>query len=196
MTPEERRVQGELRQAGLGYEPSKVASLRRWRDSRSISVLHNALRSAQLSKILFYSVVILAAGGLLDTVAAVQAGFLPIWGTEICKKQQAMWKTLLNTPIHSDTFGPLPDKHRPIYLKSGQPCIDFTRQGAANRFRHGRDGDTGWMFTRQVDIIKAKNPLAFCLEMTDNSINIHNGSEVDEVIESLSRNYVVHYDLI
>ena len=32
--------------------------------------------------------------------------------------------------------------------------------------------------------------------MTDNSINIHNGSEVDEVIESLSRNYVVHYDLI
>ena len=150
-----------MRQAGLGYEPSKVAELRNWRESRSVTKLHNALRRAQLSKILFFSVVVLAAGGLLDTVAAVTAGFLPIWGTECCPKQQALWRNLFNTPIHSDTFGPLPDKHRPIYLKSGQPCLDYTRQGAANRFRHGRDGDTGWMFTRQVDIIRDKNPLAF-----------------------------------
>ena len=35
-----------------------------------------------------YSVAILCAGGLLDTLGAVRAGFLPIWDTEKCKKTE------------------------------------------------------------------------------------------------------------
>ena len=57
-----------------------------------------------LAKICLFSFVIFAAGGLLDTVAAMRSGFFSIWGTELCEKQRAMWKTLTNTPIYPDTL--------------------------------------------------------------------------------------------
>ncbi len=49
-----------------------------------------------------YSVAVLGSGGLLDTIAAVRAGFIPVWGTEICPKQQRLWYELTssqNNPV-------------------------------------------------------------------------------------------------
>ena len=173
------------------------AKLQEWRDRVPISTLMKFKQVKTIAKICLFSCVILAAGGLLDTVAAMRSGFFPIWGTELCEKQRAMWKTLTNTPIYPDTFGNLPNSYRPTYIKSGQPCPDYTINGVNNRpYSHGRDGDTGWMFTSQVEVIKRQNPRAFCLEMTSNAINVHGGSEVDEVITSLCDKFVVYYDLL
>ena len=120
------------------------AKLQEWRDRVPISTLMKFKQVKTLAKICLFSCVILAAGGLLDTVAAMRSGFFPIWGTELCEKQRAMWKTLTNTPIYPDTFGNLPNSYRPTYIKSGQPCPDYTRNGVNNRpYGHGRDGDTG-----------------------------------------------------
>jgi len=59
------------------------------------------------------TVAVLAAGGCIDTIAAIKAGF------------------------------------KPDFLSSGQPCIDYSYSGS----EQGSEGDTGWMFTKQVNII-------------------------------------------
>ena len=42
-----------------------------------------------------YSVAILACGDLLDTLAAIRAGLLPIWGSDTCSLSQKLWKDLV-----------------------------------------------------------------------------------------------------
>ena len=73
-----------------------------------------------------YSVAILASDGLLDTLAAVRAGLMPIWASEIDRKQQQMWKDRVGTECYGDAFkldcGSL---RRPMLLKSGFPCPDY-----------------------------------------------------------------------
>ena len=59
-------------------DSSMKRSLERWRNSFSMrDAMYRCMTIAT------FSVAILCAGGLLDTVAAVRAGFLPVWGTEI-----------------------------------------------------------------------------------------------------------------
>ena len=52
------------------------------------------------------------------------------------------------------------------------------------------------MFVEQAKVILARDPKAFCLEMTDNAIDIHQGKEIDSVINQLSKNYTVHYNIL
>ena len=145
---------------------------------------------------LSYSVAVLGSGGLLDAIAAVRSGFVPVWGTEICPKQASMWKSLFNCVNYPDTFKDIPnDPFSPIYLKSGTPCPNYTEEGAAGAGGKGEHGTTGWMFVAQGSLILQLKPKSFCLEMTDNAININNGAEVDKLIAELSGEYYIHYSL-
>ena len=60
----------------------------------------------------------------------------------------------------------------------------------------GASGSTGWMFVEQGSVILNLKPLSFCLEMTDNAIWIHEGSEVNQLISMLQNEYILHYNLI
>ena len=90
-----------------------------------------------------YSVAVLGSGGLLDTIAAIRAGFIPVWGTETCPKQQRWWNRLTSAPNYTDTFKDIPkDVYRPFYLKSGQPCPNYTAEGSAGTDGGGANGST------------------------------------------------------
>ena len=61
------------------YSCSGVAEeLRDWREAFTIDMAKTLCRHSTKDR---YSVAILAAGGLLDTLAAIRAGLLPIWGS-------------------------------------------------------------------------------------------------------------------
>ena len=131
-----------------------------------------------------YSVAVLGSGGMLDTIAAIRAGFIPVWGTETCPKQQRWWHKLTSAPNYPDTFKDIPeDAYRPFYLKSGQPCPNYTCEGSAGVEGCGASGTTGWMFVEQGSVIMNLKPLSFCIEMTDNAVWVHEGYEVNELIE-------------
>ena len=51
-----------------------------------------------------YTLGTLASGGCIDTIAAINTGLLPIWGTEVCERKRALWRRLTRSPdmgIHS-----------------------------------------------------------------------------------------------
>ena len=103
--------------------------LQRWRNGFNMA---DAIKFCRC--VATYSVAILCAGGLLDTLGAVRAGFLPIWGTETCEKQRKLWDTITGAPMYPDTFIDIPSNAKiPIYMKSGRPCPDYTFRGPASR---------------------------------------------------------------
>ena len=163
-----------------------------WRNACSMAEISDRLESQE-----GYSVAVLGSGGLLDTIAAVRAGFIPVWGTEVCPKQQRLWCELTSSPNYPDTFKDIPaNAYRPFYLKSGQPCPNYTCEGSAGVEGCGSSGSTGWMFVEQGSVILNLKPLSFCLEMTDNAIWIHKGHEVNQLINKLQSEYILHYNLI
>jgi site-specific DNA-cytosine methylase len=134
------------------------------------------------------TVAVLAAGGCIDTITAIKAGYTPIWATEICPIRRRMWEELTGTTCHGDTFSQDYSKlQRPDYLTSGQPCPDYSRSGS----RAGEAGETGWMFTAQTQVIQLTRPKAFRLEMSDTAEEVNNGREVNQVITELASSYVI-----
>ena len=104
-----------------------------------------------------------------------------------------MFEDLSGAKCLGDTFGAeVAQAKRPRYLKSGQPCTNYTRAGD----ELGQDGETGWMFVKQTEVIIKLQPWAFCLEISDNAININGGKEVKQVKAKLSAQYVVKCKLI
>ena len=98
-----------------------------WRNACSMAEISDRLESQE-----GYSVAVLGSGGLLDTIAAVRAGFIPVWGTEVCPKQQRLWCNLTSSPNYPNTFRDIPpNAYRPFYLKSRQPCPNYTCEGSA-----------------------------------------------------------------
>ena len=78
-------------------------------------------------------------------------------------------------------------------LVSGQNCEDYAASGPVNSGKPcGAQGETGWMFVKQVDPILTLRPKAFMLEMTSNAVNVNEGREVREVCSRLSEHYYVH----
>ena len=135
------------------------------------------------------TVAILSSGGLLDTMAAIRSGFSPIWGTEIDSRKQNMWETLTGNQSLGDTFQlTYSELCRPNYLKSGQTCTDYSSSGS----QMGAEGETGWMFISQCDLILDIKPDALCLEMVANAIQVNKGFEVNTVVEMLSEHYVLY----
>ena len=164
--------------------------LHEWRSLLTIDMAKKLCRSSKIEK---YSVAILASGGLLDTLAAVRAGLMPIWASEIDRKQQQMWKDLVGTECYGDAFkldcGSL---RRPMILKSGFPCPDYCRLGS----RKGGRGETGMLYVQQADLILKIQPMVAILEQTANAIDINNGTEVKSLMDQLSQMYTIHYKIV
>ena len=97
-------------------------------------------------------------------MAAIRTGFTPRWGTEIDPHMSAMWEELTGTPCLGDTFKQdFTAQRRVVYLKSGQPCMDFSSCHAGGA-PPGSDDKTGWQFVAQVNQInqiKTVRPHAF-----------------------------------
>ena len=160
-----------------------------WRNELSIKSIKNIARHP----ITDITIAILATGGCIDAIAAIKAGFKPIWATEICPIRQSMWEDLTGTPCHGDTFKQDYTKlQRPNYLTSGQPCIDYSRSGS----QQGDEGETGWMYTAQTQVIMQLQPSAIRLEISDNAIRVHGGREVTKVTDTLKQQYIITADII
>ena len=140
-----------------------------------------------------FSMAVLCSGGCLDTIAGIRAGFQAKWSTEVSTAQAKMFEDLTGGICHGDTFGKAVDKaDRVSYMKSGQPCTDYSRAGTAT----GSNGKTGWMFVAQVDVIMKALPWAVCLEISDYATEVNNGDEVVAVKTALEEAYVVYVKLI
>ena len=143
------------------------AELKAWRNSFGIKQAKAWLQDRSRDK--EWTVAVLGSGGCLDTLAAIRSGFTPIWSSETNPAQARMFEDLTGAKCLGDTFGAeVAQAKRPRYLKSGPPCTDYTRAGD----ELGQDGETGWMFVEQTKVIVTLQPWAFCLEISDNAVNV------------------------
>ena len=160
-----------------------------WRNQFNIQNIKNKARQTQSN----ITIAILATGGCIDAIAAIKAGFKPLWATEICPLRQSMWQDLTGTTCYGDTFKQdYTQIMKPDYLTSGQPCIDYSRSGSQT----GDKGETGWMFTEQTRVIMQIQPLAIRLEISDQAIKVHQGKEVMQVMNILKQCYVITAEII
>ena len=160
-----------------------------WRDQFSMDDYKNMARNKNNKM----TMAALASGGLICTMAAMRAGWRPIWGTEICSKQKQMWENLTGTSCLGDTFTvDYSVVESPMLLTSGQPCPDYTKPSS----QQGGGGTTGWMFVKQTEVILKLMPMAIRLEMTNNAMEVNDAAEVKEVIKSLSKYYTIKYEIL
>lgn len=132
---------------------------------------------------------ILCSGGCLDTLAAIRAGFTPKWSSEVCPEQARMFEDLTGGVCLGDTFGLAVKSAQWVhYWKSGQPCPNYACSGDLT----GEQGETGWMFVKQTEVILEHLPWAFCLEISDNAPFVNGGAEVTKVRERLAVRYVIY----
>ena len=123
---------------------------RNWRNQFSVQHAKERCRKVRPS----YSCAVLSSGGLLCTLAAIRCGFVPRYGTEIEPKMSKMWSDVTLTPCLGDTFeAKFEEMQSVIYLKSGQPCVDFS-SSHKGRDPPGVHGDTGWQYVAQANVIK------------------------------------------
>jgi hypothetical protein len=135
----------------------------------------------------------LCSGGCLDTIASMRVGFKPIWASEIDRAQARMYKDLTGYECLGDTFGTaVKNAVRVHYIKSGQPCTNWARSGKGD----GIQGETGWMFVKQTEVILNKMPQAFRLEISDNALNVDKGKAVKLVTQQLEAKYALYQRLI
>ena len=174
------------------FQEDLKAELCRWRNSFNVSdarVEAHSSKQKSKSNSSIFTVGEFCSGGCLDTLAAIRAGFNPIWSSEIDANQARMYEDLTGGKCLGDTFGTeVAEAPRVHYLKSGQPCTNWSTAGN----EEGENGDTGWMFVKQVDEILEKRPWAFRLEVQINALNINGGAAVERVTTLLGQKYVIH----
>jgi len=123
--------------------------LAEWRDAYTIAQAQREQARNKNNEEAF-TVAELSSGGCLDTIAAIRAGFGCKWSSEIDQAQARMYEELTGGECLGDTFGRKVEKaERVHYMKSGQPCINWSRSGNGE----GEDGETGWMFVEQTRVI-------------------------------------------
>ena len=91
-----------------------------------------------------------------------------------------MWTEMTCSPALGDTFA-LEYKSlvRPVYVKSGQTCTDYTSPHAATGAPIGAEGSTGQDYVEQYKYFERVQPLSFTLEMVSNALYTNNGAEVE-----------------
>ena len=70
--------------------------------------------------------------------------------------------------------------------------MDYSLSGS----RTGSQGDTGWMFKQQTEVLLTVHPDIFVLEMVANAVNINDGYEVQYGIDKMSRQYHVKHETL
>ena len=175
----------------INYSNEGVANeLATWREELTIDKAKALCRQSNEDK---YSVAILASGGLLDTLAAIRAGLIPIWGSETCTIKQKLWKDLVGTECYGEAFRlDYSTLRQPRVLKTGFPCLDYS--GLGNK--QGTRGETGWMYVRQAELILRISPDVAIIEQTDGVLKVDGGAAVDNLINKLSVDYTVHHAVL
>ena len=165
---------------------SVAEELASWREQLTICKAKQMCRNSTQDKC---SVAVIATGGLLDTLAAIRSGLMPIWGCDIEPIAQRMWADLVGSKCYGDMLTlPAESLRRPAVLKTGLPCLDCTALGS----KAGEKGKTGHLYVKQAEIIKRISPDAVIIEQSGNAPNINNGAEVKELIKQLKEQYCVH----
>lgn len=158
--------------------------LANWREQLNITKAKRLCRNSTEDK---YSVAILACGGMLDTLAAIRAGLMPIWGSDTNEISRQMWANLVGNKCYGDAFGiNYKTIRRPTILKTGFPCTDYTKIGS----NQGIEGENGWQYVKQSKIIKQISPDIAVIEQTD-SVTEYPG-EVKLLTDDLSTDYIIH----
>ena len=169
--------------------------LTKWRREYTIQMAksQNRARQVNTNDTQDWTVGILCSGGCLDTITAIRTGFRVIWGSEINVEQTKMFEDLTGAKCLGDTFGSAVASAESVkYLKSGQPCVNYARSGNGK----GEEGDTGWMFVKQAEVILKVSPWCFCIEISDNATNVNGGSEVKKLKAMLGVKYVIRTALL
>ena len=127
-------------------------------------------------------------GGMLDTYAAIKAGFRPAWGTEIDERKRSLWRKLTRTRDLGSTWNVnWEDQLLVDLLITGQPCTNYS----SSDYKLGESGDTGYMYVKQSEPILKIQPNTFCLEMVANVKNIDSGEATQKLKDALEHNYVI-----
>ena len=139
------------------------------------------------------TVAILGAGAGLCTYSAVRAGFRPIYAAEVEEDRNQILRELYNLQCIGDAFkADYSSLERPMYLTTSMPCIDYSRSGP----KLGQYGDTGWMFTEQVNIILSIKATAIRLEISDYIWQVNEGEEIKYVLNELRKLYIVKHTVL
>ena len=141
-----------------------------------------------------FTVAELAVGGCLSALSSLRCGFRHIFTTETDPHKTEMAELLTRAPCIGDTFAHDFKQLRAryghcSYLKSGQPCVDYSSPGPQTG--RGKDCRTGWMYTAQGQCILELEPDVVCLEQVAHIMKVDQ-SAVKEIIEKLETVYVVH----
>jgi site-specific DNA-cytosine methylase len=164
--------------------------LANWREQLTITRAKHLCRHSENDK---YSVAVLASGGLLDTLAAIRAGLLPIWGSDNNQVMRRLWTDLVGMQCNGDAFQlDLDTLRRPKVLKTGFPCLDYTSLG----HKQGTNGDTGYMYVEQARLILRLSPDVAIIEQTDGVLEIDDGRAARDLITRLTEQYYVHYQTV
>jgi site-specific DNA-cytosine methylase len=166
------------------------AELKNWRQGISIRSIKSQIANGKQDS---YSLGVLASGGMLDTIAAVRAGFHPIWGSEIDTDMKAMWEDMTNTSSVGDMANvDFENLRRPVVMISGTPCVSYSSLGN----RQGGSDPRGALYIKQGYIIDAVQPDAAIIEQTANVVEINDAKEVKELCNILGNRYYVHTALV
>lgn len=106
---------------------------------------------------------------------------------------QMLWQDLTGNKCYGDAFKlDTTTLRQPKLLKTGFPCPDYTSLGS----QLGEHGKTGDAYTRQGNLILRISPDAAVIEQTGNAININKGDEVNKLIQTLSKQYIIHQAVV
>ena len=160
------------------------------------------VREACANSLPTFSVLELATGGCLDSIAAILSGFRHLGGTEDVSRPLGRLKARLFEDLTGERC--LGDttawkewiscvKQEVDYLKAGQPCPDYSSAGSGL----GAGGQNGGeLFVKQLEPILALNPKVVRLEMVPNALHVNGGAEVALVKSTLSKHYHVHESVL
>lgn len=161
--------------------------LEAFREGGSIKKLKKLLRRHGPA----YSYVALNAGGLLQLLGAIRAGFKSTCVTEIDKDFKAMIVDFTGQPAKGDTFKlKAKGMHSPAVVGVTTECPNYSHGSTDVRTGkpHGVDGETGWQFVLSVRVVLWMKPLIIEYEMVSNAVYVHEGAEFKFVVKVFCSN--------
>ena len=183
-------------------DPSRVEIRKTLAAIRDLSNV-DRVKEQYCSSLPAYTIFEQATGGCLGTIAAANAGFRHLGGSEdlsnpIGEAKGRLFQELTNRRCFHDARqweeweGHIPNHFD--YYKAGMPCPDYAALGAKKGCNGNKGGD---LFITQLLFIERKLPKIVCLEMVPSALETNNGDEVRFVMTQLEHTgYTVHADII
>ena len=185
-----------------GYDHVRAEMRETLASIRSLNTIEKAKEQFN-STLPAYTVFEQATGGCLGTIAAANAGFRHLGGSEdlstpVGKAKGNAFQELTNRRCFHDARkweeweGNIPNHFD--YYKAGMPCPDYAALGKKFGCKGNKGGD---LFILQLLFIECKLPKVVCLEMVPSALDTNDGDEVRFVLAQLSHlGYTVHADVL